>query len=273
MNCPCEVLVDSSDATLAESLRHAAQQEAARIENQFSRYKPDNVVARINAARGKPIHVDEETSALLDYAAHCYELSEGLFDITTGVLRRAWRFEGETITLNENALAQARQHVGWNRVKWKCPTLTLPDGFEVDLGGLCKEYAADRIVKLLKEKTDRSILVNLGGDIASLGSHEWAVGIEDPRSPGKIGLTVALRSGGIATSGSNRRFARMNGRTYSHILNPRTGWPVVDAPLSVTVTAATCTEAGLWTTWAMLQGRDAESFLNHQKLQFWCFRV
>src|SRR5205823_2453742 len=109
-----------------------------------------------------------------------------------------------------------------------------------------------------------STLVNLGGDIAAWGERLWSVGIEDVSHPGEVVQTIYLRQGAIATSGTSKRFTKVDGKTLGHILNPKTGWPVQNTPRSVTVAAKTCTEAGLWSTLAMLQGANAESFLQEQ---------
>ena len=85
---PCEVLVDTVNETLAGSLVHIAQKEAQRIEHKFSRYRNDNIIHQINHSLGEPVSVDEETANLLDYAQQCYVISDGLFDITSGVLRK-----------------------------------------------------------------------------------------------------------------------------------------------------------------------------------------
>ncbi len=91
--------------------------------------------------------------------------------------------------------------------------------------------------------------------------HPWMVGVEDPGHPGTGEKVIELSAGALATSGTSQRFVRKDGRIYGHILDPRTGWPVVNAPLSVTVAAPTCSEAGMWATLAMLQGAQAEVFL------------
>jgi thiamine biosynthesis lipoprotein len=116
-------------------------------------------------------------------------------------------------------------------------------------------------------------LVNLGGDIAAAGGRDWEVGIEDPSvGSGRVARTVRLRQGGIATSGATKRFVIVDGERLAHIVDPRTGWPVRRPPMAVTVKAATCTEAGFWSTLAMLQGEGAESFLAGQGLPYWCLR-
>src|SRR5690242_6456362 len=94
MASPCEILVDADDIATAERALALAAGEAWRIERAFSRYRDDNIVHRINHAGGRPIEVDAETAQLLDYAVTCHAVSDGLFDITSGALRRVWRFDG-----------------------------------------------------------------------------------------------------------------------------------------------------------------------------------
>jgi len=272
MGCPCEILLDTADPSLAARQMDIAINEARRIEKKYSRYLRGSVLDQINQSRGKT-EVDEETAALLDYAARCYELSDGLFDITTGVLRKLWRFEGgEKAIPSAASLASIGSRIGWDKVSWKRPFIELPSGFEIDLGGICKEYAADRILGLLTKRGDISVLVNLGGDIAAAGSRLWSVGIEDPAHPEKMARTLSLRQGGLATSGTTKRFVRAGGEILSHILNPKTGAPVRRPARSVTVAAKTCTEAGFWSTLGVLQGLRAEAFLEEQRLEFWCYR-
>jgi len=98
----------------------------------------------------------------------------------------------------------------------------------------------------------------------------WVIGVDDPNATGEHSVgSVSLARGGIATSGDARRFLLRDGVRYSHILNPKTGWPVVSAPHSITVIADTCVEAGILSTLAMLQGPKAEAFLAEQEVQFW----
>jgi thiamine biosynthesis lipoprotein len=237
MSCPCEILLHSEDSTLFERATNIVQSEVRRIELKYSRFLQGNITDRINHSQDREVQVDDETSDLLDFADECYEMSEGLFDIT--------------------------RH-GWDRIEWERPCLRLPRGFSIDFGGICKEYAADRALGLIRDITDASALVNLGGDIAVAGDRVWSVGIEDPSRPGQIAHTVHLSRGGVATSGTTKR--------PGHIVNPKTGCAVLGSPLSVTVAARTCTEAGFWSTLAILKREEAESFLKDQFLEFWCYR-
>jgi thiamine biosynthesis lipoprotein len=293
MASPCVLLVDGGGADEARVLVAQAQAEVQRIEHKFSRYRAGSVLARLQAAQGAPVTVDDETAGLLDFAAHCHTLSAGLFDISSGVLRAAWRFDGISSLPDPAHVRALLARVGWPRVQWHRPWLRLPQGMELDLGGIGKEYAADRVLGLLMEQSTRPLLVNLGGDLVVSGARAdgsaWTVGIEGlaaaqpsqaqnaapdgarDAAPATAAL-LSLRAGALATSGDARRFILKDGVRYGHILDPRDGWPVRGAPRSVTVAAPTCTEAGLLSTLAMLQGPDAEAWLAEQAVPHWVLR-
>ena len=274
MASPCEVLLDVDRLGEASVLARVAQEEALRIERKFSRYRTDNVLTRIHEAAGKPQRVDEETARLLDYAATCHASSGGLFDITSGVLRRAWTFDGREASPDETVIRAALSHVGWRRVGWDGRLLTLPVGMQIDFGGIGKEYAVDRAVALVAGHGRCACLVNFGGDLHASGPRRsgapWVVGVDDPERTGEAALyRVELAQGALATSGDARRFVTWRGRRLGHILDPRTGWPVADAPSSVTVLGATCTEAGMLATLAYLQGPNARAYLDEQGVTAW----
>jgi thiamine biosynthesis lipoprotein len=274
MASDCEVLMEVDDESLASRLLHIAAGEARRIEQKFSRYRQDNIIHRINSSNGAPVEVDGETADLLDYAVKCHELSDGMFDITSGVLRKVWKFDGSDRLPAAEAVKKVLAQVGWHKVQWRRPVMILPAGMEIDLGGIGKEYAVDRAAMLLRAQSNASMVINFGGDLYITGSRRsgevWNIGIDDPRATGQgyIG-ELRIRTGGLATSGDARRFLLKDGKRYGHILNPKTGWPVEDAPRSVTVVGATCMEAGMLATFAILQGKDAREFLEAQGVLFW----
>ncbi len=274
MASPCEVLIDTSDAPLAEALFRSAEEEARRIERKFSRYRDDNIVHRINHAAGKPVEVDEETAYLFDFAAACYTLSEGKFDITSGLLRQVWRFDGSDRLPDPDAVAALLPRIGWSKVRWQRPFFTLPAGMQIDFGGIGKEYAVDRTAQILSPHLRTGVLINYGGDLFALGPRAdgapWQIGVDDPDASGeKLVARIPLSKGGLATSGDARRFLLKDNTRYSHILDPHTGWPVVNPPRSVTVMASTCLEAGMLATFAMLQGERAKLFLEQEGVPFW----
>ena len=290
MASPCEILLEVDDEVLAAGLLNIAKQEALRIENKFSRYRTDNIIYKINHANGSTVTLDEETAHLMDYANECYQLSEGRFDITSGVLRKVWKFDGSDNIPSDSDIRKLMPYIGWQKVNWQSPAILLPVGMEIDVGGIGKEYAVDRTALLLAEhmlaeqnpakQFAVSFLVNYGGDIRVYGPRRngrgWYVGIENINGSNSRVLseskTIEIKVGAIATSGDARRYLLKNNIRYSHILDPLTGWPVKDAPRSVTVVADTCTEAGILSTLAMLQGKSAELFLDQQGVKYWCER-
>lgn len=272
MASPCELLLPTIDRAEALTLGHVVADEAWRIEQKFSRYRDDSVVSRIHRHRGTEITVDEETADLLDFARQCYEVSDGLFDITTGLLRRAWTFDGSDRVPERHAVNELLPHVGFDKVSWRRPHLTLPAGMEIDFGGIGKEYAVDRAYEHVAQQRTLPFLINFGGDLRANrppARGPWQIGIERPDTDGQAGRMLELERGALATSGDSRRFLLKNGVRYGHVLNPRTGWPIPDAPRSVTVAASTCTEAGMLATLALLQGPKAEEFLRLQEVAHW----
>lgn len=260
MASPCEVLIDGGNRAGATRVLHAVQAEARRIERKFSRYRDDNLVHRLHHNPGLRVELDVESARLIDYGVTAWELSEGRFDLSSGVLREVWRFDGSDQVPDPNSVQQVLRRVGWQKVEWNNPSLTLPVGMQIDLGGVGKEYAVDRCMAKAVALIDRPVLVNFGGDLRASaprhGAEPWKVGMENAND-----ASIALSQGALATSGDARRFLLHDGVRYSHILDARTGWPVPDAPRSVTVAADDCITAGLYATLASLQGAQAEKFL------------
>ncbi|HEU4590512.1 MAG TPA: FAD:protein FMN transferase [Steroidobacteraceae bacterium] len=276
MGSPCEVLVDSVHEQPVQAVTSAVAACAWRIEQKFSRYRDDSVVTQINRAAGTPFEVDEETARLLDFADHMWRFSEGKFDITSGVLRRAWTFDGRSRVPSAGEIHALMPLVGWSRVTWQRPLLTLRNGMEIDFGGIGKEYAVDLALAAATELTADPVLVNFGGDLAATGPQRdgraWRVGVEGVSSS-NIPWTLELAGGAMATSGDTYRYVTEAGERRPHILDPRTGEPVRGAPQSITVAAPTCVQAGMCCTLAMLEGASAEAFLRHEGVRFWVQRV
>ena len=274
MASPCEVLIADAPAALAQQILNTVASEAWRIERRFSRYRSDSAVHNINENAGCETVVDDECANLLDFAATLTRLSEGAFDITSGVLRKAWTFDGGEHVPSQAQIDALLESVGWHKVEWQRPLLKLRRGMQIDLGGIGKEYAVDAAAMLV-EKTapELSCLINFGGDVAVRNARQdgkpWRVGIESCANMGAAERVVQLSRGALATSGDSRRFVFRGGHRYSHILDARTGWPVRNAPHSITVAADTCTQAGTLTTLAMLKGHDAEALLRESGAQYW----
>lgn len=268
MASPCECLVRHVSEKLAQQVVQAVAEEAWRIEYKFSRYRDDNLMAAINAGDAQWVVVDDETARLLDFAEQCWQLSEGAFDITSGVLRRAWRFDGSDRVPESAQVDALLPLVGWDKVERKADRIRLQKGMELDLGGIGKEYAVDSAFQLAGKFTDADLLVNFGGDLVGRSSTApWQVGMEGTARP--MAGQLKFTSGALATSGDSRRFLLRNGVRYSHVLDPRSGWPVAEAPRAVTVFGQQCTQAGLLSTLALLQGKHAEELLREAGVQYW----
>ncbi len=255
-------------AAQVEAAATAAIDEVLRIERRYSRYRDDSVLSAINraAALGAPegVEVDEETAALLDCAFALHGLSGGLFDVTSGLLRRVWSFATPVLP-EPAAIAALLPGIGMDKLDWRSPRLGFHrPGLELDFGGLGKEYAVDRVAEVCAAHGIARGLVDLGGDLRVLGPPEgapaWPVGIRDPDAPETAICVVDMVSGALATSGDYERFIDVDGRRYCHILDPRTGWPA-QGLRSVSVRAERCLLAGGLTTVAMLMGEAGKAFL------------
>jgi thiamine biosynthesis lipoprotein len=266
MGSPCELQVFASSGD-ARRVADAAIAEMERLEARYSRYRSESFLSEINRAgqAGGRIAVDDETAALLDYAQACYAESDGLFDITSGVLRRAWgRFDGNVLP-DGATIAPLLAVVGWHKLSWSRPHLAFGvRGMEIDFGGVVKEFAADRLATLCREHGIESGVVNLGGDIRIIGPRAdglpWQVGIQHPRDRGVVAQTVAMHGGALASSGDYERCIEVAGVRYGHILNPKTGWPV-RRMAAVSVVADFCVVAGSAATIAMLKEDDGPAWL------------
>jgi thiamine biosynthesis lipoprotein len=226
---------------------------------------------------GKAVAIDDETFRLLEFSNSCFELSDGMFDITSGVLRKVWKFDGSDNLPTPDAVKVLIPHIGWRKVKYTQSSITLAKGMELDFGGIGKEYAVNCVAKLCAESAPTtSIVVNFGGDIQVTRPRQnkqpWHIGIENPEDDNSTTKVLKIISGGLATSGDARRYLLKAGKRYSHILNPETGYPTETAARSVTVAAPHCIQAGLLATMALLKGPNAEVFLEHQDVKFWCYR-
>ncbi|MCO5112991.1 MAG: FAD:protein FMN transferase [Bdellovibrionaceae bacterium] len=263
-------MVETQDKNQSLQVFQKVYQEVKRLEKKYSRYEKGNIIDQVNTANGKKIKIDEETFRLLKFADTLFHASHGMFDITSGVLRRAWIFDqSNNIPPNEQILPLLNL-IGWQKVEFNKNFVRLPDGWQLDFGGIGKEYAADRGAQLAHELNLAPTLVNLGGDIAITGPKRngsgWKIELDEEQD------ALILLSGGVATSGDKNKYLLQNGKKLSHILNAKTAYPVEDAPRSTTVVASTCTEAGALSTLSMLYGKDAEKFLKEEAQDFRVFR-
>jgi len=266
MGSPCELRLVGDDPSLLQDASRWAQDETLRFERKYSRFKEDSLVGRINARAGlsDALDLDEEAMALFGYADQCYRVSEGAFDVTSGCLRRVW-FAGRKTLPPQEELQTMLKLVDWPAVEWARGEARLPvKGMEIDFGGIVKEYAADALMEGLKRRGVTSALVNLGGDIRCAGEHPdggaWPIGVQHPFESGPI-ATLLLTDKAIASSGGYERYLEIEGRRYSHIIDPRTGWPV-DALAAVSVVSDQAVVSGSLATIAIVLGERGLEFLS-----------
>ena len=250
MGCTATVRICGPDAAALPIIVGEALDEIDRVDRLMSHYRRDSPLSRLNreAANG-PVAVDPELFAFLAECLRWSRESEGAFDVTVGPLMKAWGFfrdEGRVPSGDE--LARAREVVGHRHVLLDREAGTVRfdrPGVELDLGGIGKGYAVDRVVELLRRRGVASALVNLGGSSvyglgAPPGRESWEIKVQDPADPTKVALTVALRDRALSVSGGYERFFEKDGVTYSHVMDPRTGRPV-QGVLSVAVLADSAT--------------------------------
>jgi thiamine biosynthesis lipoprotein len=266
MGSPCDIQLFAKTQAQAGHVAEIAIADVNRLESLYSRYRSDSFLSEINrvAAAGGRIRVDDETAGLLNYAATCYAQSEGLFDITSGILRQAWKFDQGQLP-DAKLINDLLGKVGWHKLKWRPPFLEFTvAGMEIDFGGVVKEYAADRISALCWAEGIRHGLINLGGDIKVIGPRAdgtpWQIGIRHPRRPDALLDTWLLSEGALASSGDYERCIVVAGVRYGHVLNPKTGWPV-RALAAVSVVSGLCVVAGSASTIAMLKEEQGPAWL------------
>lgn len=267
-----EIRLDALDQARANALAQMAIAEVRRIEAKYSRYRPDSVVSIIAAQAGLDwLECDEETRTLLDIADTLFEQSGGLFDVTSGVLRRAWNFDEPRLPAAPY-LEVLRQLVNWRSVQRDGSRIRMPRaGMELDFGGFGKEYAVDRAASVLRACGVAYGYVNLAGDIRVLGpqpdGRPWLMGVQDPRCAERMVASIPMEGGALATSGDYERFFELGARRYSHILHPHSGYPVDDWR-SISVLAPTALMAGGMATLAMLKQGQAQDFLQETGLHY-----
>ena len=247
MACTYTIVVYGTDAKQLPLIVNAALDEVDRIDNLMSNYKPESALSRINQEASKePVLVEPELFNFIQLCLKYSQESDGAFDITVGPLMKAWGFfRGEGRIPWTFELWNVLRKVGYQHLILNPKERTLQfvrSGMELDLGGIAKGYAVDRVVCLLKEYNIKQAFVSAGGStVYGLGSPPnsdgWEVNIRDPicpNDPHKRAGVVTLKDRSLSISGNYEKFFRVGGVTYSHIMDPHTGRPVENM-LSVAV--------------------------------------
>jgi FAD:protein FMN transferase len=246
LSMACEYVIEAygPDADRLPRVLDEAFDEVDRIDRLMSHYRPESPLSRVNRDAGRhPVAVEPE---LFDFIVDAFRYnrdSDGAFDITVGPLMKTWGFyRGEGRVPRDEELEAARQHVGAAHVILNPIEQTIAfdhRGVDLDLGGIAKGYAVDRVVHLLKQRQIAAALISAGGSTiyglgAPPGRDGWDVDIQDPIDPRDTALTVRLEDRALSVAGSSEKSFEAGGVTYSHIMDPRTGRPV-QGVLSVAV--------------------------------------
>lgn len=243
MGTTFRIVMYAADESFAARAVDAAFARVARLDSLFSDYRADSEIAALaeTAGSGDAVTTSPELADVLAEADAWSRATDGAFDVTVGPLSRLWRWSANRVTLpDEERLAAARAAVGFASLVVDGRTVRLvKHGMSLDLGGIAKGYAADQALLVLQAHGIDVALVDAGGDLA-LGSPPPGEGGWIVALPG--GRAVRLANGAIATSGDAQRFVVVDGVRYSHIVDPRTGLGVVNAPV-VTVVAPDATTA------------------------------
>lgn len=205
------------------------------LESKVSRTRADSDISRINAAGGEWVEVSNDTLELIQKGMEYSHTSDGAFDITVGGLTEQWDFhaaEGEAKLPDEEALAEAAKHVNFRNLAIEGNRVRLTDPeTKLDLGGIAKGWIGDRMTEVLEDRGVVSAVINLGGNVICIGgktdADDFVIGVETPFSDRtEIIGKINARDKTLVTSGVYERRIEVDGKTYHHILDTETGWPV-----------------------------------------------
>jgi len=246
------VVSDRMSAEETESVIRDAFASIHKVDRLMSKYKKESDVSRLNRSdAGVWVEVDAMTFTVFEESQRIAELTGGAFDVTALPLSSLWSFwpRGEPVVPSEEEIERARSHVGYRKLSLNRSTRSLMKSdaeTKVDLAGIAKGYAADRAMEALRRKGVRDALVEIGGETRSMGKNKsgkpWRIGVLHPIKRGFLTI-LELSNKAVATSGDYMKFFVVEGKTYSHLIDPRTGRPISNDVCSVTVIAENCTEA------------------------------
>jgi len=257
------VTMGSANPQQAETVTAQVSELFEDLERELSTYRSDSTVSLLAKNAGvNPLAVPEATWRVLNLAHHFGQLSEGTFDVTVAPVVKLWGFGGTSALANlpsKEEIQDQLKFVDYRRVILKGQTVFLPfKGMAVDLGGIAKGYAVDRAFDSCRDAGIKDFLIDLSGNIRVSGrpdwGEDWQIGVRDPFDRSRIIGKILLRSGmALATSGSYERFVEIASLRYSHIIDPRTGYPVTGTA-SVTVLARDATSADSFSTCFFVMG-------------------
>lgn len=276
-----DVAIVASDSLSAEANIDIVIAEITRIENLISDWKESSQVSEVNRnAAVRPVKVDKELFDLTKRALHLSKITNGAFDISFAAMDRIWKFDGSMDKMpSKKAIRKSVAKVGYKNIILDSAASTIYlklKGMKIGFGALGEGYAADRCRKMMLEKGISAGLINATGDIGAWGEQpdgkDWTIGIRNPFRSNELVAIVPLRKGSVTTSGSYEKFVEFDGKRYSHIINPATGYPATGL-CSVTVFGPTTERANGFSTSLMVLSKEAGLSLIKQYPDYSCLMI
>nr|WP_082603481.1 FAD:protein FMN transferase [Flavobacterium sp. Root901] len=267
-----DISISAKDSLTAEENINEVIAEITRIENLISDWKPDSQVSQVNQNAGiKPVKVDREVFELTQRAIKFSEITNGGFDISFAAMDRIWKFDGSMTEMpSAEAIQKSVEKVGYKNIVLDSAQSTIflkLKGMKIGFGALGEGYATDKCRAMMIKKGIPAGIINGSGDMSTWGKQpngqDWKIGITNPFKPEKLLAKVALKEGAVTTSGSYEKFVVFNGKRYSHIINPATGYPATGL-CSVTIFGPNAETANGLSTSMMVLGQK-ESLILLQK--------
>ncbi len=259
-----DISVVADDEKEGNASIETAIAEIARIENLISSWSPQSQTSAINRNAGvKPVKVDRELFDLMERAIAISNITDGAFDISYASMDQIWKFDGSMTQIpSDEAIKKSVEKVGYKNIVLDPENQTIflkHQGMRIGFGAIGKGHSADKAKLLLISKGVKAGIINASGDMNTWGKHpdgkDWTVAITNPMNKDKAFATLPLKQGAVVTSGDYEKFVTLNGIRYSHIINPKTGYPAKGI-ISVTVFAPSAELADGLATAIMVMGKD-----------------
>lgn len=258
-----EIIIVARDSANAEKCIDNVIQEISRIENLISEWRPGTQIAEVNRNAGiRPVKVDIEVFELTQRAIHFSEISNGAFDISFAAMDKIWRFDDSMTEMpSREMVKKSVEKVGYRNIMLDSIHSTIflkLTGMKIGFGSIGKGYAADRGRQVMWEQGVAAGIVNASGDMTTWGlqpdGSDWKIGIANPFDTDSLLSLITLKDAAVTTSGSYEKYVEFNGKRYSHIINPKTGYPA-SGLTSVTVTGPNAETANGFSTSIMVLGK------------------
>lgn len=276
-----DISIVAKDSLSAEQNIDAVIAEITRIEYLISDWKPTTQISEVNQNAGiRPVKVDREVFELAQRALHFSEITNGGFDISFAAMDRIWKFDGSMTEMpSAEAIKKSVEKVGYTNIILDSVNSTIflkMKGMKIGFGALGEGYATDKCRAMMKAKGIEAGIINGSGDMSTWGRQpngkDWNIGITNPFDTDKLIAVVPINNGAVTTSGSYEKFVVLDGKRYSHIINPATGYPVTGL-CSVTVFGPNAETANGLSTSLMILGKKEGLLLLDKYPDYSCLMI